>query len=105
MLPGINTDLKTKTLACFQMSCLSYLCRYSANYPSQALELRLQNALGLSGKQVKDLANNLKALASTAAKGACVVVFDLVDQCQEYLRQHNNEPEPDQEKEPSVSSI
>jgi hypothetical protein len=53
------------------------------------LQLRLANTTGLSLADVKQLAGQLEEAAADFAKQNTVCVFNLVDLCQDFLRDHN----------------
>jgi hypothetical protein len=67
----------------------SISCRYTAGYPSSPLLLRLANTTGLAPADVKQLAGQLEEAAADFAKQSTVCVFNLVDLCQDFLRDHN----------------
>lgn len=68
-----------------------WLNRYTTGYPAVPLQLRLANTTGLSADDTKQLAHQLNEAAAGFAKQAAVCVFNLVDECQEFLREHNEE--------------
>lgn len=70
------------------MSCPDTF-RYSAGYPAQPLQLRLKNAVGLLPADVRRLAHAVNESAFRYAKTHSVCVFNLVDECQNVLREEN----------------
>jgi hypothetical protein len=53
------------------------------------LQLRLANPTGLPPADAKQLAGQLEEAAAGFAKQKTVCVFNLVDLCQDFLREHN----------------
>ncbi|KAF8070961.1 GCN2 [Scenedesmus sp. PABB004] len=63
--------------------------RYTAGYPATPLQLKLREVVGLGDDDAAALAQQLDAAAAAFAKDEAVCVFNLVDCCQEFLRDHN----------------
>lgn len=66
--------------------------RYPANYPRQPVSLRLQRSQGLTAPNVKLLAATLTEVAERCAADGAVSMFNIVEECQEFLRQRNTAP-------------
>ncbi len=64
--------------------------RYSADYPAAALQLHIRDADGLLLDEARRLTQQLSESAAQHAKQEAVCVFDLVDECQDFLREHND---------------
>ncbi|KIZ01806.1 putative serine/threonine-protein kinase GCN2 [Monoraphidium neglectum] len=65
--------------------------RYSAGYPCQPLQLRLRDPQGLLPEDVRALSASVADSAAAYAKQEAICVFNLVDECQEFLRSRNAE--------------
>jgi hypothetical protein len=64
---------------------------YSAGYPCQPLQLRLRDPQGLLPEDVRALSASVADSAAAYAKQEAICVFNLVDECQEFLRSRNAE--------------
>lgn len=71
--------------------CLRSARSYSAGYPCQPLQLKLRDPEGLLPDDVTALAASINDSAAAFAKQEAICVFNLVDECQEFLRSRNAE--------------
>lgn len=79
--------------------------RYPGAYPQEAINLRLDESVGLSTADTRALSKALHASAEAHAREAAVCVFDLVDSCQEFLRDRNEAPAGESTVRPMFSGF
>ena len=68
---------------------LCFLCSFPPQYPREAVTLRLSEVTGLPIKDSRQLSKLLHQQADEHAGRDEVCAFDVVDFCQEWLRDHN----------------
>ena len=97
-----HTRAAVATTPCpIPMSCLQFkrhtdpaleARRYPGGYPHDPVNLRLAESVGLATADARALSKALHASAEAHAREDAVCVFDLVDTCQEFLRERNEAP-------------
>ncbi|KAK9811583.1 hypothetical protein WJX72_006503 [[Myrmecia] bisecta] len=79
--------------------------RFPKGYPRQALSVRLQSTSGLTEADSQDLHKLLQRAAAQHAQAKDVCAFNIIDACQDYLRERNYPENAASEEEQGSESL